>query len=332
MTPAIAAAMKRLDEVLAAEPQGPTRHAQVVELARQHADPQRQRPEGVCRKAVAVADVEAPDETTGWFTARISDFETDRTGERFTVGSFDNAIARLRQRGLPLPVLFSHNALSISNVLGLVQPQDVWADRTGLYAKGWIDIGDPAAARIFRMIKRGAIQWSIGFSLAQSRRGHDGVRELTEVRELLELSAVPTPANERTATLGAKSDRRPPTVAELRDRERALGLEPRDDDRLDAVRRQMRDEMLELLSAADEQELRVRKNWKDSLPTPEQLQRWVAAETASVPLANLAGLRRVEQDTASVPAHDLNGDTSLEDRLEGKALAAQPIRTAVFHC
>jgi HK97 family phage prohead protease len=321
------AALERLDQVLAAEPQGPTRHAQVLELARQHADPQTQRPEGACRKAVAAADVEAPDETTGWFTAKVSDFQTDRTGERFTVGSFDNAIARLRQRGQPLPVLFGHDGQSISNVLGLVQPQDVWADRAGLYMKGWVDVADPAAARIFRMIKRGAVQWSIGFSLAQSRRGHDGVKELTEVRELLELSAVPTPANERTVTLGAKADREAPTLTALRERERDLGLEPRDPE-LEGMRRRMRDEVTELLSGIGREP--ARKGWGPDVPTPEQVEAFVSSATMSVPLRDTAQLGRAETDAERIVLRDSNGDESAEDRgAEEKALG-QAVKVATF--
>jgi hypothetical protein len=54
--------------------------------------------------------------------------------------------------------------------------------------------------------------------------GQDGIVILDEVDELLELSVVPVPANSRTRTIGAKSDRIP-TRAELLERETALGLD-----------------------------------------------------------------------------------------------------------
>ena len=55
------------------------------------------------------------------------------------------------------------------------------------------------------MLKNGALQWSIGFTITKTRPGRAGVRELVEVNELLELSVVPVPVNEGTRTTAAKS-------------------------------------------------------------------------------------------------------------------------------
>ena len=62
-------------------------------------------------------------------------------------------------------------------------------------------------------------------TIANKSRGHDGIVVLDEVRELLELSVVPVPANDRTRTLSAKSnDRQAMSLEALRQRQAELGL------------------------------------------------------------------------------------------------------------
>jgi len=61
--------------------------------------------------------------------------------------------------------------------------------------------------RLYRMLKKGALAWSIGFSITRStppRRDSPGVLE--EVGELYELSIVPVAANPRTSTLSLKGE------------------------------------------------------------------------------------------------------------------------------
>ena len=76
------------------------------------------------------------------------------------------------------------------------------------------------------MLKRGSLAWSISFTLTKDAKGRpvvhvdkDGVRVLQHVDEILELSAVPVPANSNTRTVGAKANRRIPSREELRERE-----------------------------------------------------------------------------------------------------------------
>jgi HK97 family phage prohead protease len=217
-----AAAQERLDAVLAAPPTGKSRHAQVADLARQHA---REHPTRI--KAVAAVAATAAD-YTGEFEALVSDFRPDRQGERFAPAAFDGAIAKIRKAGRSVPVLFGHTISDANSVLGAV-PADGWRiDSEGLHARGWVDVNDAVGMKVHKMLKNGALLWSIGFSLVgggkTGRRGPDGIAVLDQVDELLELSVVPVPANPRTRTVGVKSDRIP-TRAELLERETALGLD-----------------------------------------------------------------------------------------------------------
>jgi HK97 family phage prohead protease len=156
-------------------------------------------------------DVRAEEGATGEFHARISDWAPDREGERFARHAFDGALAKLCADGRPIPVLFGHDARSVQAVLGHVMPSGLEATAAGLHARGWVDISTDVGRRVFDMLKRDVLRWSIGFRIARSHREPDG-RVIDEVDELLELSAVPVPANGRTATLGVKHERLPSRV------------------------------------------------------------------------------------------------------------------------
>jgi phage head maturation protease len=146
-------AMERLQSVLDAPVR--QRSPQVRELAEHRA--QHGRPDDVIVKQAVVAEA-APPETdthTGTFTALVSDYETDREGDRFLPGAWDKAIATIRKAGRPLPVLFGHDTRSVGSVIGLVQADDVWADAEGLWIKGWLDTGDTLGRRLYRMVEKG---------------------------------------------------------------------------------------------------------------------------------------------------------------------------------
>ena len=230
-TSMLAAAQERLDAVLNGPVIGRSRHAQVVDLARQRVH-EHERPEHLEYSAytkAATADVAADvtAEVLGEFEAVVSDFLPDRHGERFAPHAFDGALDRIRKNGTACPVLFGHKQDTVSSVLGMV-PSTGWSiTRDGLTAKGWIDVSDSVGAKVYRMLKNGSLLWSIGFRIvtgSKGRRGPDGTVVIDRVDELLELSVVPVPANSRTRTVGMKADRRAPTAAELRAHEIRLGL------------------------------------------------------------------------------------------------------------
>jgi HK97 family phage prohead protease len=171
--------------------------AEVTNLARERASSGE--PAGIRRKFV-----EAPAETevTGQFTALVSDFDVDRENERFDRHGFDDAIRLLKESGRALPVLFGHNSSSITNVIGMVPANQVWVDDTGLHMSGWIDVNDEVGRKVHRLLASGALAWSIGWRPGATKR-EGNIRVLSE-RELCEVSAVPVPANPRTATTSLK--------------------------------------------------------------------------------------------------------------------------------
>jgi HK97 family phage prohead protease len=320
------AALKRLDEVLAAEPQGPTRHERVAALAEQHAADRTPR-QGVRHKQVAT--VEPEQKLTGEFVALISDWQPDRQRERFARTAFDKALAKLRAAGKPTPVLFGHDQQTFGGVIGAVAADQFWTDSEGLWARGWLDVTSEVGSKLHEMLRRQVLTWSIGYIPKRTRRGRDGVGVVEEVDELVELSAVPVAANSRTRTVAAKAAREAPSLAELADHAASLDLEPHDPE-LERIRVATRQQMEALLASVGEEGATAAKHWKDEVPSPVEVQRWLDSETLSVPLSNLGALRRVEDDTGALPSHDLNGSSSLEDRAEEKALGERPVQLATF--
>jgi Caudovirus prohead serine protease len=72
-------------------------------------------------------------------------------------------------------------------------------DQSELIARGSIDVTDHLGRKIHRMLRDGALQWSIGGWWGGSR-SRDGDVTTLELRDLGEISIVPVPANPRTST------------------------------------------------------------------------------------------------------------------------------------
>jgi HK97 family phage prohead protease len=106
----------------------------------------------------------------------------------------------LSKRGLPV-MLWQHDQ---------TQPIGVWEsaepDERGLKLKGRLFIDEISKAKeAYALVKNGAIKGlSIGFMTKKSEAGKEGERVLTEV-DLLEVSLVTFPANEKAKVTSVKS-------------------------------------------------------------------------------------------------------------------------------
>jgi Caudovirus prohead serine protease len=199
------------------------REAQVQALASDRAHTGE--PDGLQRKLIEpIAPAESA--LTGEFTARISDTLPDHQNERFTKFGFETAVRRLRESGRALPVLFGHNQEHVHNVIGMIPADGLSVnDEDQLIARGWLDVTDSLGKKIHRMLRAGALRWSIGGWWNSAKQ--EGKTRVLELREVAELSAVPIPANPRTATTSIKgvepSDLSPD---QLRDWAEAAGVLP----------------------------------------------------------------------------------------------------------
>jgi hypothetical protein len=116
-----------------------------------------------------------------------------------------------------------------------------------VHVNGRIDRSTARGREAWRSVKSGSLGFSIGFMAPRDRmtKREDGIR-IIDVLDVYEISATPTPMNAETRVVSFKGhgDKTPPTLAELRDREEALGLRHLEDRDMRDVRDLMRREVL----------------------------------------------------------------------------------------
>lgn len=121
---------------------------------------------------------------------------TDRHGERIMPGAFTKT---LLENGNKIPLLWQHKT---DDPIGLAS---VYGREKGIAVTAKLDMDVEAGRRAFSAVKKGIVRaFSIGFDTIKSRKGSDGVRELTELR-LWEVSLVTFPANPEAVVTGAKA-------------------------------------------------------------------------------------------------------------------------------
>ncbi len=143
---------------------------------------------------------------TGAFVALVSTYSVDRQGDRVVFGAFSKTLEEWREGGSMIPLLADHDG-QVGAVVGHVDPRLSHETEQGLEAAGMIDTSTDLGRRVYELVKKGTLRWSIGYIVPKGgRRRQGGVTELTEI-DLAEISVVPTPANRDTRTLSIKSER-----------------------------------------------------------------------------------------------------------------------------
>lgn len=153
-------------------------------------------------KVKAVGD----DATTGTFQAYASVFDNiDSYGDVVRKGAFERTLKEWEEREAKLPLLWGHDFYDPFSNIGHVE--EAKEDDHGLWIEGVLDLENPKAAQVYRLLKGGRIdQMSFAFDTEASKRAVvDGV----DVNELLDLtlyevSVVPLGANQETEILAVK--------------------------------------------------------------------------------------------------------------------------------
>ena len=141
----------------------------------------------------------------GEFRAVVATYDRDRDGDVIRPGAFAKSISEWREVGRMVPLHWNHQSNAI---VGDVDPNEMWESDQGLEINGRIDVDDEAAYGVWKQLKRGRLGFSFGFVTTKSEELPDGGHELIEL-DLFEVSATPSPANNRTRLLSWKSaDRR----------------------------------------------------------------------------------------------------------------------------
>jgi HK97 family phage prohead protease len=170
-------------------------------------------------KIAASAIKAGPDDglTEGQFLAYASVFgNIDSYGDLVMKGAFANDLKRWEKSGTPIPLLFGHNMHDPDYNLGHVV--DAEEDDTGLKVLAQLDLENPKAKQVYRMLKGRRInQMSFAYDVieggpAKRRKDDSGDGEdpesedYYELRELklYEVSVVTLGANQETEILAVK--------------------------------------------------------------------------------------------------------------------------------
>jgi HK97 family phage prohead protease len=150
--------------------------------------------------------VEFKTEPEGTFTARFSTFDKpDKGGDIMRRGAAAVSIANMHAIGKRLPVIFNHLHHNPEAWIGKVNPHDLHEGSIGLEASGRLDIAEPYASKIFRLIQdRILTEWSFAYLVQKAKRLADGTRELLQI-ELLEIGPTLVGMGD-TATLAVKAE------------------------------------------------------------------------------------------------------------------------------
>ncbi len=139
---------------------------------------------------------------TGTFEGYAAVFNVvDRVHDKITPGAFRDSLAGYRKSGRLPPLLWQHEALEPVGAW-----REMYEDNHGLFAKGDLFINDiPLAKKAYKLLKENAVTGlSIGYRTQESYlERKSGIRVLTKV-DLLEVSLVTFPANERARVIGVK--------------------------------------------------------------------------------------------------------------------------------
>jgi HK97 family phage prohead protease len=153
-----------------------------------------------------VVDFKA-DGAKGTFTALVSVYgNVDRHGERVQPGAFDKSLARWREKGDPIPVIWSHNWADPHAYVGEIDPDNAVSTDRGLQVTGKMDLDDPFAAKVHKLLSsRRVAQWSFGYEVLDEKTAKDGAVDLLEL-DLIETGPTLKGANPMTDTAAVKAD------------------------------------------------------------------------------------------------------------------------------
>jgi HK97 family phage prohead protease len=168
----------------------------------------------------------------GTFTATVAVFgNVDRGNDRIMPGAFDKTLAKWRESGDPIPVIFNHNWGSPDAHIGVVD--EARETDKGLWVKGTLDVEDnPVARQVHKLMARRSLkEFSFGYDVpvGGSRKARDGATELHEI-DLAEVGPTLKGMNPSTELHSVKSavlatDPNRPTADELRHRSLRVAAE-----------------------------------------------------------------------------------------------------------
>lgn len=155
-------------------------------------------------KAAPLRRFKAIDEGKGEFEAVVAVFgNVDLAGDRIVKGAFADSLKAWEAKGRPIPVVFSHMWQDLDAHIGEV----IEAKETdeGLHIKGQLDMEDSAAAKVFRLMKRGTLaEFSFAYDVVEEKV-QNGANELLKL-DVIEVGPTLKGMNPETQLVSVKSD------------------------------------------------------------------------------------------------------------------------------
>lgn len=139
-------------------------------------------------------------EPTGEFKALVSVFNTvDSVGDVVIPGAFRAALERYAAKGEPIPVVWSHDWDDPFSHIGYTTSAE--ETEAGLEVTGRLDLDNPKAAQVYRLLKGGRIRdFSFAYDVKASLPGEREGKKVTELHELDVFEVGPTLVGAHRAT------------------------------------------------------------------------------------------------------------------------------------
>lgn len=152
--------------------------------------------------AVKLDAVEEAD-GTGQFEAVVSIFNNvDLVGDKVLPGAFAKSLARWKESGDPIPVIWSHNWDDPDAHIGQVLEAEERED--GLWIKGQLDLEEDGPRKIHKLLSQRRVkEFSFAYDVIEERPGKEA-NELVEL-DLIEVGPTLKCANPSTQLLGVKA-------------------------------------------------------------------------------------------------------------------------------
>lgn len=141
---------------------------------------------------VKMLGADGVDGQPGEFKALVSVFNTvDSVNDVVIPGAFKSTLARFAEKGEPIPVVWSHDWDDPFSHIGYTTSAE--ETPTGLEVTGRLDLDNPKAAQVYRLLKGGRIKdFSFAYDVKASGPGEREGKSVTELHELDVFEVGPT--------------------------------------------------------------------------------------------------------------------------------------------
>ena len=157
------------------------------------------------KMAAGAADMPADGIVEGY--ASTFDREPDSYGDVVAKGAFEDSLARWRESGKPIPLLYGHSTDDPEYNIGRVV--EAHEDERGLFVRCEFDADNPKAQYVRKLVQEGRLyQFSFAYQVLDAGTVElEGGGEAYELRklDLFEVSLVQVPANQHAEVTEIKS-------------------------------------------------------------------------------------------------------------------------------